>query len=78
MDSRKALFAILAGAVLTTAVGMILTPYKDSYKRKKTSDKLNGKVGEVKDVIGETFNDVKGQIKKMNKDIDRMVNEGGK
>lgn len=78
MNSKKTLFAIIAGAALTTAVGILLTPYKKSSKPKKIADKINGKVGEVKGVIGETFENVKNQIKTMDKDVDRMVNEGGK
>jgi gas vesicle protein len=78
MDSRKALFTILGGVALTTVIGFLLTPYKDSSKRKKIVKKAR----DYKDTVGETIKDsvanVKNQLKKMGEDADRMVNEGGK
>ena len=78
MDSKKALFAILAGAVLTPVIGFLLTPYRDSSKRKKIVEKAR----DFTDTAGETIKDsvanVKNQFEKMGEDADRMVNEGGK
>jgi gas vesicle protein len=77
MNSRKALFALLAGAALTTVIGILLTPYRDSSKRKKIAHKSNGTADEVRKELKETVSDVKKQIKTMEEDVDRMVNEGG-
>lgn len=78
MNSRKVLFAILAGTALTTAIGILLTTYRNSSRRKKIADKLNSKFDGAKGVIKETFSDVKNQIKTMDEDVHRMVNEEGK
>ena len=77
MDSRKALFALLAGAALTTVIGILLTPNKGSFKRKKHANKNNGEIDEVREKMKETVSNVKDQISAMDEDINRMVNEGG-
>ncbi len=78
MDSKKTLFAILGGVALTTVIGFLLTPYKNSSKRKKIARKAK----DYTDTAGETIKDsaanVKSRVKKMGKDVERMVNESGK
>lgn len=78
MDSKKALFTILGGMTLTTVIGFLLTPYKDSSRRKK----LVKKARDYTDTAGETIKDsvanVNNRFKKMGEDAERMVNEGGK
>ncbi|MDX1640393.1 MAG: hypothetical protein R3220_01760 [Balneolaceae bacterium] len=75
MDSRKALFALLAGAALTTVIGILLTPCRDSFKRNKITDKDKGAAEEL---VKDSVTKGKNQLKKMDEDVDRMVNEGGK
>ncbi|MDR8394342.1 hypothetical protein NC796_24550 [Aliifodinibius sp. S!AR15-10] len=78
MDSRKALFALLAGAALTTVIGILLTPYKDSFRRKTIADKGKDSPDAAEGLIKESVTNGKAQIRKMDEDADRMVNEGGK
>ncbi len=76
MDSRKALFAILGGVALTTVIGFLLTPYKDSSKRKKIIDKARDYADIAEETIKDSAANVKSRVKKMGEDADRMVNEG--
>lgn len=77
MNSRKALFAILGGVALATVIGILLTPSKNSSRRKKFVEKAR----DYTDIAGETIKDsvanVKNRLKKMGEDSDRVVNEGG-
>lgn len=77
MDSRKAIFAILGGVALTTVIGFLLTPYKDSSKRKKIIDKARDYADIAEETIKDSAANVKSRVKKMGEDADRMVNEGG-
>lgn len=77
MDTRKALFAILGGVALTTVIGFLLTPYKDSSNRKKIIDKARDYADIAEETIKNSAANVKSRVKKMGEDADRMVNEGG-
>lgn len=77
MDSKK-VFAIVGGVALTTLIGILLTPYKSSSKRKKIVDKAKDHADTAKETIKESVANAKNQLKKMNEDADRMANEGGK
>lgn len=77
MDSRKALFALLAGVALTTVIGILLTPNKGSSKRKKHANKINGEIDEVREKLKETVSNVNDQKNAMYEDVNRMINEGG-
>lgn len=77
MDSRKALFAIFGSVALTTVIGILLSLYKDTFRRNKITEEVRDK-----DTAGEPIKDpvanAKNQLKEMDEDADRMVNEGGK
>lgn len=77
MDSRKALFAILGGVALTTVIGILLTPYRDSSRRKKIAEKARDYTDTAGETIKESVANVKTQLKKMSEDANRMINEGG-
>ncbi|WP_138431891.1 YtxH domain-containing protein [Fodinibius saliphilus] len=77
MDSKKVLFTLLAGAALTSVVGILLTPYKDSSKRKKIVDKARDYADNAEETIKDSVSNVKKRIKKMGEEAERMVNEGG-
>lgn len=78
MDSRKALFAILSGVALTTVIGILLTPYRGSFRRKKIVEKAKDYTDTAGEAIKKSVDRSKNQLKKMDEDADRMINEGGK
>lgn len=65
MNSRKTLFAILGGVALTTVIGFIFSPYKDSSKRKKIVDKARDYADSAEETITDSVANVKSQVKKM-------------
>lgn len=77
MNSRKTLFAILGGVALTTAIGFLLKPYKDSSKQKKIVDKARDFADNAEETIKDSVANVKSRVKKMGEEAERMVNEGG-
>lgn len=77
MGSKKALFAIIGGAALTTVIGFLLTPYKDSSKRKKIVDKAKDYADNAEETIKGSVVNVKSRVKKMGEGTQRMINEGG-
>lgn len=77
MNSRKKLIAILGGVALTSVIGYLLTPYKDSSKRKKIVDKARDYIGTAEETIKGSVANVKSWVKKMGEDVQRMINEGG-
>lgn len=77
MNSRNTLLAILGGVALTTAMGILLAPYRKSSKRKKLIGKARGYKNAVEDSIKESAGRVKTKVKKMGNDAERMINEGG-
>ncbi|MGM0547528.1 MAG: hypothetical protein ACQEST_12500 [Bacteroidota bacterium] len=77
MDSKKTLFAIIGGVALTTAIGFLLTPYKDSSKRKKIVNKAKDYADNAEETIKGSVANVKSRVKKMGEDAQRMINEGG-
>lgn len=76
MDSKNALLAILGGVALTTIVGIILTPYKNSLRRKNVVEKAGDYTDPVRKTIRESVADVKNQVKIICEDADQMVNKG--
>lgn len=78
MNSKKALFGILGGVALTTVIGILLTPYRDSSRRKKIVEKARDYADTAEEAIKKSVGRSKNQLKKMDEDTDRMVNEGGK
>lgn len=77
MNSKKTLIALLAGAALTTVVGILLTPYRNSSKRNKIGDKVKDYTDTAEETIKESAAIVKKKLRKMGEDAERMVNEGG-
>lgn len=77
MDIKKTILTVLAASALTTAIGVLLIPYRDSSKRKKIADKGNLKADEAKEAQSENSSNVKKQIKTMDEEVNRMMNEGG-
>lgn len=77
MNSRNALLALFGGVVLTTLVGILLTPYKDSSKRKKTIEKVRDHTDNAEETIKGSVVNGQNRLKKMSEDTARMVNEGG-
>ncbi len=77
MDSRKALFVIFGSLALTTLIGILLNPYKDSSGQKKIGEKSSGDAGTAGETIKESDTKLKTRLKKMGEDANRMVNEGG-
>lgn len=77
MNSRNALLALFDGVVLTTLVGILLTPYKDSSKRKKTIEKARDHTDNAEETIKGSVVNGQNRLKKMSEDTERMVNEGG-
>lgn len=75
MTSRKTLIAILGGVAITTVIGFLLTPYKDSSRRKRIADKARDYTDSAGKTIKDSVGKVKTQLKKMGEDADRMVNE---
>lgn len=67
---------MLGGVALTTVIGFLLAPHKDSTGKKKTAKKNNGRLDEERKTQ-KTVSGVRNQIKEMDKDIDRMIDEGG-
>lgn len=65
MNSRKVLFAMLGGVALTTAIGILLSPYKDSFRGKKIVEKA----GDYTDTAGETIKDSVANIKNQLKSV---------
>ncbi|MDZ7694273.1 MAG: YtxH domain-containing protein [Balneolaceae bacterium] len=78
MDSRKKLFAILGGVALTTVIGLLLSPYKESSKRKKIVNKARDYADNAQETIKDSVDNVKKQLEKMGEEAERMANEGGK
>lgn len=78
MNSKKVLFTILAGTALSTIIGVLLNPYKDSSRRKKIVEKAKDYTDLAGETIKKSVDKSKNQLKKMDEDTDRMVNEGGK
>lgn len=77
MNSKKALFAILGSVTLTTVIGILLTPYRDSSRRKKIVEKARDYTDTLEETIKDSVGNVKNRLQKMGEDADRMVNEGG-
>ncbi|MFH5830942.1 hypothetical protein ACG2F4_11015 [Halalkalibaculum sp. DA3122] len=77
MNTRKALYAILGGVALTTIIGILVTPYRDSSGRKSIVDKAKDYTDTAGETINESVDNVKKQVKKMGEDAERMINEGG-
>lgn len=65
MDSRKTLFTLLAGAAITTVIGILLTPYKDSSKRKKIGEKTRDYTDSVGEIVKDSVANVKNRFQKM-------------
>lgn len=78
MDSRKALFTILGGVALTAVIGILLDPRKDTFRRKKIAEKARACRDTAEDTIKDSVTNAENQLYKMDEDIDRMVNEGGR
>lgn len=64
MDSRKALFALLAGAALTTVIGILLTTNNGSSKRKKIVEKVGDYSDTAEETLKNSVTNVKTQLKK--------------
>lgn len=77
MDSRKALFVIFGSLALTTLIGILLNPYKNSSGQMKIVDKNSDDAGTAKETLKESDASLITRLKKMGEDADRMVNEGG-
>ncbi len=77
MESRKTLYAILGGVAFTTVIGILLTPYKESFRGKKIVEKARDYTDTAEETIKKSVANVKSRVKKMGEDADRMVNEGG-
>ncbi|PAU94786.1 hypothetical protein CK503_04740 [Aliifodinibius salipaludis] len=77
MNSQKTLFAILGGVALSAGIGILLTSYRDSSKRKEIFDKARDYTDTAKETIKDSAAGVKKELKKMGEDAERMVNEGG-
>lgn len=77
MNSKKALFAILGSVALTTVIGILLTPYRDSSRRKKIVEKARDYTDTAKETIKDSVANGKNRLQKMGEDVERMVNEGG-
>lgn len=77
MNSRKTLVAILGGVALATAVGILLTPYRDSSTRKKIVKKAKDYTDSVGEKMKESVANGNSRFEKMGEEVDRMINEGG-
>lgn len=77
MDSRKTLFVIFGSLALTTLIGILLNPYKNSSGQMKIVDKNSDDEGTAKETLKESDASLITRLKKMGEDADRMVNEGG-
>lgn len=77
MNSRNALLAFFGGVVLTTIVGVLLTPYRDSSRQKKIVEKARDHTDNAEETIKGSVVNGQNRLKKMGEDTERMINEGG-
>ncbi|MDX1586593.1 MAG: hypothetical protein R3222_07610, partial [Balneolaceae bacterium] len=70
MDSRKAIFALLAGAALTAAIGILLTPYKGSSRRKEAADSGHDSAGVSEGATNDPADNGEHKVKQMDKGAD--------
>lgn len=64
MNSKKAVFAILSGVALTTAVGILLTPYRKSSRRKRLINKARGYTDAAEETIIDSVADANYRFKR--------------
>lgn len=77
MNSRNALLAFFGGVVLTTIAGILLTPYRDSSRRKKFVEKAWNHTDNAEETIKGLVVNGQNRLKRMGEDTERMINEGG-
>lgn len=63
MDSRKSLYALLAGAGLAAIIGILLTPYKNSSRRERIVEKAKDYADSAEETIKDSAASVKKQLK---------------
>lgn len=77
MDSKKTILGLLAGAAITTVIGILLNPYRKSSSREKIVDKAKDYTEAAEKTIRDSVANGKKRLNKIAEDADRMVNEGG-
>lgn len=77
MNLRNTLLAILGGVALTTVIGILLTPYRDTSGRKKIVEKARDHTDTLEENIKVSVVNGKTRLQKMDESVNRMVNEGG-
>ncbi len=72
----KLIAALLTGAAIGGALGILLAPEKGSDTRKKIANKSNDLADTVKDKFGEIVKKFKKEVESMNDQANDMVSNG--
>lgn len=65
MDSRKSVYALLAGAGLATIIGFLVTPHRKPSRRERIVKKAKDYADTAEETVKDSVVSVKKQLKKM-------------